>query len=263
MTHVNVNSLKDINHQIYFLGTMHIAAESALVVEQSIESIKPNCVMLELDQVRLQELLSQKTPIRSPETPGSLHLSNSTPSASNSENGQLDPKKRSLSEKLFEFLHDFQQELGSIMGLTPGVEMVAAFNAAQKYKVAVLLIDRPIMDTFQRMNSLEGEGLKEQEKMLETLKDGSGALDELDLEELIEELKQPGAIAEIIEEFTREYPNIADLLIHERNKYMVQQIVDYIKNHPQDRVIVVLGAGHIKEVVQLTESALFPKNRKA
>ncbi len=260
MTHVNVNSLKDINHQIYFLGTMHIAAESARVVEQSIESIKPNCVMLELDQVRLQELL---TPNKLPETHASSPLSPPSSSPSSSEKDQLDPKKRSLSEKLFEFLHDFQQELGSIMGLTPGVEMVAAFNAAQKYKVAVLLIDRPIMDTFQRMNSLEGEGLKEQEKMLETLKDGSEALDELDLEELIEELKQPGAIAEIIEEFTQEYPNIADLLIHERNIYMVRQIVEYIKNHPQDRVIVVLGAGHIKEVVQLTESALFPKNRKA
>jgi len=39
--------------------------------------------------------------------------------------------------------------------------------------------------------------------------------------------------------------------------------VEYIKNHPQNRVIVVLGAGHIKEVMQLTENALFPKNSKA
>jgi len=167
----HVNSLEDINNQIYFLGTMHIAAESARVVEDSIESIKPNCVMLELDQVRLQELLTPKTPIRSPET----HTSSST---SSSEKDQLDPKKFSLSEKLFEFLHDFQQELGTIMGLTPGIEMIAAFNAAHKYKVAVLLIDRPIMDTFQRMNSLEGDGLKEQEKMLETLQDGSEGSDE-------------------------------------------------------------------------------------
>ena len=259
----HVNSLEDINNQIYFLGTMHIAAESVRVVEESIELIKPNCVMLELDHVRLQELLTSKTPISSPETHTSLPLSNSSSSASSSEKNQLDPKKFSLSEKLFEFLHDFQQELGTIMGLTPGMEMIAAFNAAHKYKVAVLLIDRPIMDTFQRMNSLEGDGLKEQEKMLETLQDGSGGLDELDLEELIEELKQPGAIAEIIDEFAREYPNIADLLIHERNVYMVEQIVDYIKNHPQNRVIVVLGAGHIKEVMELTENALFPKNRKA
>ena len=141
--------------------------------------------------------------------------------------------------------------------------MIAAFNAAQKYKVAVHLIDRPIMETFQRLNSLDGEGLKEQEQMLETLRDGSEEINELDLEELMAELKEPGAITKIIADFTKEYPNIADLLIHERNEYMVHQIVSYYNNHPHHQVLVVLGAGHIQEVMELTENALFPKNRKA
>ena len=67
-----VNALQEINNQIFFLGTMHIAAESARMVEKSITTIKPNCVMLELDQVRLQELMAKK------ETPKPSLLSSST-----------------------------------------------------------------------------------------------------------------------------------------------------------------------------------------
>ena len=258
----HVNSLQNINHQIYFIGTMHIAAESARVVEKSIESITPNCVMLELDHVRLQELMIQaQNP--TPNTPIASPTSEIRYEDEKIRTDPHPPRNLSLSEKLFEFLHQFQQELGNIMGLTPGVEMMAAFKTAQKCKVDIRLIDRPIMETFQRMNSLEGEGLKEQEKMLETLQDGSEGLNEEDLEELIEELKKPGAISEIIADFTKEYPNIADLLIHERNAYMVQQIIEYNKDHPQDQVMVVLGAGHIQEVMDLTKDALFPKNSKA
>ena len=255
----HVNSLQEINRQIYFIGTMHIAAESSRLVEETIELIKPNCVMLELDHVRLKELMTQnETPVLPPSS--SIEKQPDEKEKMVGKSSLLE--KSTISEKLFEFLHQFQHELGKIMGLTPGVEMVAAFKSAQKFNVDLRLIDRPIMETFQRMKSLEGEGLKEQEKMLETLQDGSEGLEKLDLEELIQELKQPGAITEIIAEFTREYPNIADLLIHERNEYMGHQIVAYLKDNPQDRVMVVLGAGHIQEVMELTENALFPKNRK-
>ena len=57
-------------------------------------------------------------------------------------------------------------------------------------------------------------------------------------------------------EFKETYPNLNKILIDERNEYMVNQILDYIQNNPSHHILIIVGAGHLEELIRLTEENL-------
>ena len=56
-----LNSLQALNAQIYFLGTSHFAIESANAVQKALSQINPDCVMIELDVERYNELKNRES----------------------------------------------------------------------------------------------------------------------------------------------------------------------------------------------------------
>ena len=60
----------------------------------------------------------------------------------------------------------------------------------------------------------------------------------------------------LLVEFKETYPNLYKILIDERNDYMVKQILEYLKNNPSHRVLIIVGAGHLEELMRLTEENL-------
>ncbi|MHA1718256.1 MAG: hypothetical protein ACTSXK_01860, partial [Promethearchaeota archaeon] len=52
-----LNTLRNIDNRLFFIGTLHVAVDSVTLVRESIESLKLDCVMIELDEGRYQDLL--------------------------------------------------------------------------------------------------------------------------------------------------------------------------------------------------------------
>lgn len=232
-----LNTLRNLNNQIYFIGTLHIAIDSVTFVRKTIETMKLDCVMIELDEDRYQDLLHPEKEHQKKE-----YMINKT-----------DVEDPNL---LFETLHKIQQEIGESLGLIPGMEMISAINAVKQHKIPIILIDQPIMVTFQRLNELQDSAKKERTEFVNLLKENPIDTTDSEIYELIEDFKKPGFIKRLIQEFKETYPNLNKILIDERNEYMVNQILEYIQNNPSHRVLIIVGAGHLEELMRLTEENL-------
>ena len=232
-----LNTLKNLNNQIYFIGTLHIAIDSVTFVRETIETLKFDCVMIELDEDRYQDL---------------LHPENNRQEKEN----MINKSDVEGSNLLFETLHKIQQEIGESLGLIPGMEMISAINAVKQHKIPIKLIDQPIMVTFQRLNELKDSAKKERTEFINLLKENPIDTEDSEIYELLEEFKKPGFIKKLIKEFKETYPNLNKILIDERNEYMVNQILEYMEKNPSHRVLIIVGAGHLEELIRLTEENL-------
>ena len=232
-----LNTLRNLNNQIYFIGTLHVAIDSVTLVHETIETLKLDCVMIELDEIRYQDLLH----------PEEKHQEKETLTDKNDDESP---------DLLFKTLNKIQQEIGESLGLIPGMEMISAINAVRRNKIPIKLIDQPIMVTFQRLNELKDSAQKEQTEFINLLKENPIDTKDSEIYELIEEFKKPGFIKKLIVEFKETYPNLYKILIDERNEYMVDQILDYMQINPSHRVLIIIGAGHLEELMRLTEENL-------
>lgn len=234
----DINKLININQHFFFLGTMHLAESSAEIVEKTIKTLNLDCVMIELDQIRYQNLMENKEEV------DEKKLSTKDFSFQSSSK----PKERNTI--FMESLKEIQEELGKILGITPGIEMISAINAVKTMDLPILFIDRPIMDTFQRLQEIQEEVQSEQDDLLDSLKDNSIDTNTSELQDLMKQMQKPGFLKEIIIEFKKNYPNLAKILLTERNDYMVSQIIDYSKQYPNHRILVITGAGHTQEIYE-------------
>ena len=231
-----LNTLRNLNNQIYFIGTLHIAIDSVTFVRATIESLKFDCVMVELDEMRYQNLLH--------------------PEEKHQEEELNNVDKIESPDLIFKALHKIQQEIGESLGLIPGMEMISAINAVRRHKIPIKLIDQPIMVTFQRLNELKDSAKKEQDDFINLLKENPIDTKDSEIYDLIEEFKKPGFIKRLIEEFKEAYPYLNKILIDERNDYMVNQVLNYMLKNPSHRILIIVGAGHLEELMRLTEENL-------
>ncbi|WP_371802018.1 TraB domain-containing protein [Candidatus Lokiarchaeum ossiferum] len=238
-----INELNSLNEQFFFLGTMHIAQSSSEAVQKTIEELDLDCVMIELDQMRYQSLIDASQNVES--NPSILEGKN----ISDSNNSH---KKKDFMESLKEM----QESIGKLLGITPGIEMISAIETVKKLQIPLRFIDRPILDTFQRMQDIQEDVQKEQEDLLESLEENSIDSNSSEIQDLMEEMQKPGFLAELIEDFKKNYPNIATVLLTERNEYMVDQIMEYYQNHPNHRILIVTGAGHTQEMFLMVQKNL-------
>ncbi|HIH78293.1 MAG TPA: TraB family protein, partial [Halobacteria archaeon] len=49
-------------------------------------------------------------------------------------------------------------------------------------------------------------------------------------------------------EVEKTYPNVAKVLIDERNLYMAERLIELAKNNKDKKIVAVIGAGHEKGV---------------
>jgi len=267
-----LNNVKEINHQIFFLGTMHIAETSAQKVAAVIQQIQPQVVMVELDMMRFQELQKRAsqgvipTPSKSDSSPANVKHSeffNSTDNQIDSfrpytETG-LSTQKKAQKNDFFTLLGTLQQELGQVFKITPGAEMLSAVTTAQQMRIPIAFIDRPIIETFARMQELGEQVKAEQEHMTKQMEEEPFTME--DLQKMIEELKDPANIREMIQEFEKNYPQLFQVLIQERNEYMTEQILTYNNNHPNHSILVITGAGHTDDLLTTVQRELQKRSK--
>lgn len=206
--------------EIRLVGTAHVSAESVDEVRREIEEFVPDVVGVELDQNRYHAL---KYGAEEPEITDIL-------------------KSGNLGMFLVQWgLAYVQRKIGMDVGVEPGAEMKAAYEAAEERGIRVALIDRDIRITLQRFLGLMTlrEKLRMGWALVASVLHFRGGDEEID----VEALKQQDVIDMALEEFRKFSPNGARALIDERDAYLAAQLIGLSSAY--DRVMAVVGAGHV------------------
>lgn len=236
---------------VYLLGTLHVSKRSAERVEDTVRTVLPDFVCLELDAARMRALKEENEKV-----------------SENREGGQFRYSGHRNHPPLIAMLLKWlQQEIGKEFGVMPGLEMLSGYGAAKKYKLKVALIDRPIGLTINRLLKLMTS--REKIKMIGYLGASAGVLvlkplfgkridsivsllgekKEID----ISKLEKGEGIEDLMTTLRKEFPTIHKVLVEERNEYMVKNIEHILKTRAGSLVVVV-GGGHVPGMEKMLRS---------
>lgn len=209
---------------VTLIGTSHIARQSVKEVKEYIEKEKPDIVAVELDAKRLPALFAKKRE----RMPLSAIF------------------KIGMKGYLFSVLGAWaERKLGELVGMKPGAEMKQALILAKKHKLKIALIDQDIERTLKRLS--QQLTWKEKWRFVEDVIKGlvfRKPLVEFDLRTVPES----EVITKMVNHVKKRYPNIYNVLIKERNKVMVKNLVTISRKNPDKRIVAVIGAGHKEDV---------------
>ncbi len=208
--------------KITLIGTAHVSRESIDEVTETIKTLNPDCICVELDDKRSDSLQNQE------------------------KYQELDiiavlKKKQGFLLLANLILASYQRRMGANLGVKPGEEMLAAINTAKEINSLAVMVDRPIQTTLRRAwakNSLWGKC-----KLLAALLTSAFSKEEVSSSE-IESLKTGNEMDSMMDELSDYMPVIKQVLIDERNIYMAHKIWEC----PGQNVVAVLGAGHLPGV---------------
>jgi pheromone shutdown-related protein TraB len=218
---------------VLIVGTSHIARQSVKEVKTAFEEFKPDIVAVELDQSRLQGLLSEKK--------GSPPLSLI--------------RQVGLGGYLFALIGGaLQKKLGDIVGMRPGVDMLTALRLAHENGKPGALIDRDILITLQRLSKAFTWKVKGR-IFWDILRSPFSKRMRIDLSKVPEK----ELITRLMGELRQRYPELYRVLVEERNRIMAKNITGIAKMHPEARILVVVGAGHVEGMRELLEKSADPE----
>jgi len=139
----------------------------------------------------------------------------------------------------------YQQRLADQFGIEPGAEQRAAILAARERRLPVLLVDREIGITLKRtagnLSWWKRFGLFS--GLLATLLSREEVT-----EEEIERLKEGDVLETTFAEFAEDRRDLYVPLIDERDRYMAARLRQEITGKRREKVLAVLGAGHLDGV---------------
>jgi len=219
---------KKILNKIRIIGTNHISKQSTKNIKEAFLEFKPTSICVELDSQRAKSLTN--------------------------------PQKQKINLRMIKILgfkgfifflitKFLQEKLGKIVNVKPGVDMLFAMNLAKNNYLNLFLIDQPIEKTIRFL----GKEITFKEK-IEFVKDLFKALffpkrqKKIKLD--ITKVPSQTIIDELMNQLKKKYPSIYKVLIHDRNIFMAKKIVHLMKKNPEDRFLVVVGAGHEVGLIQ-------------
>lgn len=210
---------------VILVGTAHISQESVNLVKTVIEQERPECVCLELDDKRYQAL-SQKRQWEA------LDLKTII-------------KEKQLSTLLVSLLMaSYQKRLGGKLGVAPGAELLMAARTAKDLHIPLSLCDRDVRITLRR--AWKATSFFKKGYLLASLL--ASLFDKSEIsEEKLQELKQKDVLTELMEEMGDALPDLKRVLIDERDLFLVEKI----KASPGNKIVAVVGAGHIAGMLNL------------
>lgn len=210
----------ELNGKNYtIIGTSHVSKESAELVTSVIESEKPDTVCVELCESRYQSMRDKDRWLN------------------------MDIVKVIKEEKTFLLLANlllasFQKRIAEKFEVMPGMEMVAAIEAAERNNAGIHLADRDVQITLSR--TWRKVGFWEKIKILSQIL--MSASDTPDItEEEIESMKDADVLQNILGEVEKSHPVLREILIDERDRYLSHRIAEAEGNN----IVAVVGAGHV------------------
>ena len=215
----NIHILKKDGKEILLVGTAHVSKDSAREVKELIEQEKPDSVCVELCSARYNSI-------------------NNRNKWKNMDIITIIKQKKALLLLVNLILSSFQKRLAQQLGINPGQEMIQAILSAKEINAHLVLADRDIQVTFTRVwkkLSLWGKM-----RILFMLIFSMFAKEKISEEE-IERLKSEDILTAALSELARSFPRLKNTLIDERDQYLAEKI----KLAPGDKVIAIVGAGHV------------------
>lgn len=208
---------------ITLVPVAHVSADSRQLVEDTIAECQPDCICVELDEDRCRSLTH----------PGTYRTTSVT---------QIIKEKKVGFMLVNVILGNYQRKMAEKLGSgRSGGEMLAGVQAAQRLGVPLVLADRRIQTTFQRIWA--SLNLWDRLKMIWLLI--SALLSDEDIsEEDLARLQQSDLLAESLKEVSRSFPKVARVLVDERDQYLTAKI----RSAPGKNIVAVLGAAHVPGV---------------
>lgn len=215
-----------VNDQTFtVLGTAHVSRASAETVSALIATGEYDAVAIELDRGRYDNLTDNDAWAK-------MDLMQVVKSG----------KAGLLAVNLA--LSSYQQRIAEQFGIEPGAEMRAAITGAQEQRVPLLLIDREIGITLNRV--IRNVGFWKRIGILSGLVASIFSNEEI-TEEDIEELKSGDILESTFAEFAEQSSEIYEPLVAERDEYLALELLRRARAQaPQAKnILVVIGAGHL------------------
>jgi len=219
--------LDESQMEIALIGTMHVSQDSASAVQKLILEELPDTVCVELDESRMRAVATENAPRKGRNGAG-LHFE--------------------------QVLGAFQKKIGDKMNTTPGSDFLQAIESAQMVQARVILIDRDIRTTLERM--WKGLGFLGKTRFFFYLIKEMLQARSMKPEE-IEKLMEQGEIDVALGELAERFPALKMALVDERDAHMASRI----KACGGKKVVVAIGAGHLEGVIRCLQS-LQPTSEK-
>ncbi len=224
----NIDRLYIADKEVILVGTAHVSKESTQLVKKVIEAEKPDTVCVELCDSRYQT-------IRQKEKWQNMDII------------KVIKEKKAFLLLSNLLLASFQKRIAEKLDVKPGEEMIRAIETGEAVGANIYLADRDIRVTLSRTwNSM---GLWDKMKMtFQLLLSIVGGLDEIS-EEDVEKLKESDILETILSDMGKSFPALRNILIDERDQYLSHKI----KNAPGNKIVAVVGAGHVPGIKKYWE----------
>ncbi len=246
LTSENQHSIEMDGRQIILIGTAHVSRQSVDEVKKVIEAERPDTVCVELCQSRYQSIID-------------------TNRWKNTDVVKIIKDGKALLLLSTLIVSSYQKKLAKRFGVQPGQEMIQGIVSAKEVGAELCLADRDLQVTMLRLWRSIGQWGKFKLFFQIML---SMFIDEELSEEDMEKMKSKDILSAALDEMSRSFPQFKAIIIDERDKYLAKKI----KTAPGDKVVAVLGAGHIPgikeelandhDLAELTKVAPAPKYTK-
>ncbi len=213
---------------ITLIGTAHVSKESVALVEEKIMSREFDCVAVELCPSRYENLKNRSW-------------------WQNLDIYEVFKKKKASLLLINLALSAYQRRLADKVGVEAGQEMIRATELALDNKIRLEVVDRDITTTLHRL--VTKVSFWQKMKIFSGLIVGVFIGEEVDREQ-IENLKKGDMLHSVIEEFGESLPQIKNVLIDERDEFMVGKLSMLAKSIDAPKsILAIVGAGHLVGMV--------------
>lgn len=215
----NIHSLFFEEKEILLVGTAHVSKESAQLVDNVIETEKPDTVCIELCEARYQSIRQKEKWL-------------------DTDIIKVIKEKKSFLLLSNLLLASFQKRIADKFDIVPGAEMIKAIDAAEAVGARIHLADRNIRITLAK--TWRAMGLWGKIKLLFHLLLSMGEIEEI-TEKDIEKMQQQDVLESLLADVGKSLPVLRDILIDERDQYLTHKI----RTAPGHKIVAVVGAGHV------------------
>lgn len=215
----NITRINLDGKEIILIGTAHVSVKSVEEVKELIDMEKPDSVCVELCESRYSSIVNQKK-------------------WEDTDIVEVIKKKKTMLLLTNLIMGSFQKRIAKSLETNPGQEMVQGIQSAKENGAELVLADRDIQTTLRRV--WQNVGFSGKMKIFYELVSSIFFAEDI-TEEDLEQMKSQDMLDSALNSLSDSFPELKMTLIDERDQYLAEKI----RNAPGDKVVAVLGAGHV------------------
>jgi len=213
--------------ELVIIGTAHVSAESAKLVEETIRDVQPDTIAVELDQQRFEVIQNRKR-------------------YENTDIIEILKSKKALFFAAQLIMSAYQRKIAKKLGVTPGAEFKKAIELSQELKARLVLADRDVGFTLKRLIRLMT--FRDKFKAFAALLFATEEDKNID-EEKITEIKNPDTLTALIGEMGDTMPKVKQVMLDERDLYLAGRIQENLGQ----KTVAFVGAAHVQGIIKTLE----------